>query len=318
MLAKTEDFYSVDKRITIHRLGFENQGKIQKIISEIRTLFKLRRLLLKYKPDSILSFMEKYNAFCVIASAFTGTNIYVSDRSNPLKAVSARIELLRIITYRHANGIIAQTQLAKETLARKTKNRNISVIPNPIKKVKCFPDVCREKIILNIGRLVPEKGQKYLIDAFSKLDNHEWKLVILGEGKLRTDLERQIAQLNMESKVELIGTTEDVDIWFARASIFAFSSVSEGFPNALAEAMSAGLPCVSFNCNAGPGDLITHGVNGFLVEPMNVQSFTKRLSELVANEELRNHIGNEAKSINERLSLQKISNEFYNMICKKL
>src|SRR5699024_5611430 len=85
LLAKAEVFYRLDSRIIVHQLGFENKGSFQKKIAELRTLRKLRVLLKQHQPDSVLSFMDKYNVFTLLASTFIRTKVFVSERSNPHK-----------------------------------------------------------------------------------------------------------------------------------------------------------------------------------------------------------------------------------------
>lgn len=310
VLAKSNDFYSIDSNVKVFRLDFENKGIIAKIFSEISVFFKVRNLLKKIHPDAILSFMDKYNILVLAASRFLKLKVFVSDRSNPKKKIPLIILFFKKIFYRFATGIIAQTSLAKNILKEITGHANIKVISNPIKIVDLYSEVKREKIILNIGRLVPEKGHKYLIEAFNLLDSNDWKLVIIGEGILRKDIEKQIDNLNLKDKVLLLGTIVDVDIWYAKASIFAFPSISEGFPNALVEAMSAGLPCVSFDCDAGPSDIIQNGINGYLVRTKEVDGLAKILDELINDEELRLNIGLNAMKVKETFDSEKISKEF--------
>lgn len=311
LLAQGDDFYSVHQKITIHRLGFENRGRVLKVISELLTLRKLRKLLKQHKPDAVLSFMEKYNSFTLLSSLFLGLRIFVSDRSNPLKEISKSIERLRKVTYRYATGIVAQTQLAKDILEKKVGHKNIRVIPNPVKEIQRYPHVKREKIILSVGRLIPEKGHKYLIEAFSKLNNREdWSVIILGDGILRTELEDQIKQLNLQNQVKLLGAVNNIDQYLAKASIFVFPSISEGFPNALIEAMSAGLPCLSFDCDAGPRDVIENKKNGILIEPKNIDELILSLTYLIEKEEIRNQIGEEASKIASKLAKNRISEEY--------
>lgn len=316
LLSNADDFYDLNSRIIIHRLGFENKGRLHKLYSEFNTLFKLRRLLISQRPDAVLSFMEKYNAFTILASSFLGIKIFVSDRSNPLKNVSRQTEFLRVTLYRYAAGIIAQTQIAKDVLKKKTKSTNIKVIPNPLRKVTRYPHIEREKIILNVGRLVPEKGQKYLIEAFSAITNKGWKLIIVGDGPLKVKLESQILSLGLEDHVILAGAVKDVDKWLAKASVFAFPSISEGFPNALAEAMSAGLPCVSFDCTAGPRDLISHGENGYLIRTSDVDKLRRALQRLIDDEVERKKLGDNARKIRETLEVSKISYEYFQFMNK--
>lgn len=317
LLAKSNDFYKVDDTVIIHRLGFENKSKLNKIFSELATFKNLRKLLKTHKPDAVLSFMEKYNSFTILAAAFLGLQVFVSDRSNPLKKVPQTTEILRKFTYKYATGIIAQTQFAKDVLAAKTKNKNIRVIPNPVKEIQNYPDIAKEKLILNVGRLVPEKGQKYLIEAFSKINEKaDWRVVILGDGPLRSELEEQVNALGLSNQVLLLGAVNNVDEWLAKASIFVFPSISEGFPNALAEAMSAGLPCVSFDCNAGPRDLIENDVNGYLVEVGEVDELTQSMKGLMDDGDKRKSFGQNAIKIKNKLLSSSISDEYLKFLLK--
>lgn len=306
LLAKATQFYSIDSRITIHKLGFENKDKLRRLYSEIMVFIKFRRLLKQERPDSVLSFMVKYNVFTILASRFLKIPVYVSDRSNPFKKIPKSRALLRKYTYKWATGIISQTNTANSAIANITAHTNIKTIHNPIRKIKVF-NFKREKIILNVGRLVPEKGQKFLINAFSELSDETWKLVILGDGPLRNDLEHEIHTLNISNRVILTGAVNNVDEWLARSSIFAFTSISEGFPNALAEAMAAGLACISFDCDAGPKDLIDNDKNGFLIEKNNTIDFTEKLNYLVKCPNKRNEFGKQGRLLSAKYSLKKIS-----------
>ncbi|MDM1283394.1 glycosyltransferase family 4 protein [Acinetobacter towneri] len=314
LLAKAEDFYSIDCNVTIHRLGFVNKGRVQKIFSEIKTFFKLRGLLKEHKPDAVLSFMDKFNVFTILASRFLNLRVFVSDRSNPKLKLRPSLYVLKKLTYRYATGIIAQTTLAKEVIEKLTGNKNVQVIPNPLKKVQLYPGTPREKIILNVGRLVPEKGQQYLLQAFARLQGDDWKLVILGDGPLRDNLETQIINLNLSDKVEMLGAVTDIDEWLAKASIFAFSSVSEGFPNALVEGMAAGLACVSFDCDAGPRDIIKHGVNGFLVQEKNIGDLAEKMYILIKDPILLGEFGTNAKVVRDKYNIESICRDYINFL----
>lgn len=317
LLVDVDQFYKLHPNITIHNLGFKNINIIQKIFSELKTVIKLRQIIISQKPNYVLSFMDKYNILTIIASRFIKTKNFISDRSNPRKKISTSLYFLKKITYKYADGIIAQTSLAKEIIYDSFKNKNIKIIPNPLKQLSLYPEIRREKIIINVGRMVPEKGQKHLLDAFSNINDLTWKLVILGDGPLNASLVEQIKKLGIENRVVFPGVVRNVDKWLAKSSIFAFSSISEGFPNALIEAMSAGLPVVSFDCDAGPRDIIENSVNGFLVENRNVKQLTEVLNNLTSSPELRNKIGNNAKGISTQLNIETISKiylEFFKQI----
>lgn len=310
LLAKSEDFYKLHTNVIVHKLAFNYTNRLNKTYGELQVFFNLRKIIQNEKPDFVLSFMTKYNALTILASAFLSTKVFVSDRSNPKKKLPLLIAMLRKLTYLHADGIIAQTSLAKDVLIKETGNKNIAIIPNPLKEVRTFSEMKREKVILNTGRLVIEKGQKYLLEAFAKVEDTEWKLVILGDGPLRHKLEEQTDLLGLKDRVLMPGTVNDVDKWLAKASIFAFPSISEGFPNALVEAMSAGLPCVSFDCDAGPRDFIKDTDNGYLVPVGDVVTFLERIENLMNNDNLRKKIGQEATKIREEFESTMIANKY--------
>lgn len=317
LLANADDFYQLDERITVHRLGFKNTGHIGKLKSEVIVFLKMRTLLKRHNPTVVLSFMDKYNVFTILASRFLNIQVFVSDRSNPKLKLSSSMYILKKITYRYSTGIIAQTSLAKYTIAAFTGHKNVRVIPNPVKEINTFPEIKRENIIINVGRLVPEKGQEYLIKAFSMLGNKDWKLVILGDGPLHNKLKSQILDLGLDGKVIMPGAVKNIDEWLAKSSIFVLSSVSEGFPNALVEAMAAGLPCVSFDCDAGPRDIIINGVNGFLVEKENINELVDKLNTLITDTELASKLAKNASLVREQYHIQSIGNNYLNFLLKK-
>ncbi|WP_347068283.1 glycosyltransferase family 4 protein [Flavobacterium sp. WV_118_3] len=305
-------FYKIDERVNIIPLEFVYTNRMDYVLNQVKIFFKLRKLIIEKKPDFLLSFMTKYNILSIFASGFTKTRTYVSDRSSANTKLPFLQNILRMISYSFADGIIAQTHTASRIIKKQVFNKNITVIENPIKKIHQHPEIVREKIILNVGRLVWEKGQTYLLEAFVQTTcNDDWKLVLLGEGPERQKLEMLIETLNLTGKVVLNGQTKDVDYWLNKASVFAFSSVSEGFPNALIEAMGAGLACVSFDCDSGPADIINNEENGFLVPLKDTRCFAEKLTLLMNDEGLRMKMGSEAKKINERLSLENISNMFF-------
>lgn len=310
LLAKDEIFYTLDNRIIIHQLGFENKGKISKIISELKTYFRLRKLIKKQQPDVVLSFMVKYNIFTLMATAFLNTKVFVSDRCNPNKKIPWLRDFLRNKLYKSATGVIAQTQLAKSVLMKSTHHKNIKVIHNPLKQMEINPYVDREKIILNVGRLAPEKGQLKLIEEFCKIEQSGWKLMFLGDGPLHADLNAKIKELNAGSKVILEGAVSDVESYLQRASLFVFSSFSEGFPNALAEAMCSGLPCISFDCEAGPNEIISNHKNGVLVKVGDFEALRKEMEALINDPKERERLAAEALKTNEDLAIDKITHEY--------
>ena len=285
-------FFKISEKVKIVSLtdSFEKVNKIS-------IIFQLRKLLKRNKPDVIQSFLTEYNILCLISMIGIKTPIYVSDRANPLVYRGLLIELLRKLLYVKSKGIIAQTKLAKKELFKKIGHSNIQVIPNPV-KIPSSLKLDRQKIILSVGRLIPEKNQEDLITAFNKAEiSKEWKLQIVGDGPLMNKLMDKVKTEDVKN-VEFVGQSDAVYKYYENASVFLFTSKSEGYPNAVAEAMAFELPVVSYNCNAGPSDLIDNSKSGFLIKVDDIDSLITHIELLANDESLRYKIGKEAgKSI---------------------
>ena len=276
---KGEKFYELPQNIIFLEPDF-NFNKKSKTIYSIKTISFLRKTIRHIDPHAVLSFGETYNSFVLLSTVFLKTRIFVSDRSKPDKKWGFLHDLLRKYLYRSAYGIISQTNYARDFIYSLTKHKNITVIPNPVRKFSLV-NVFDNKVVLSVGRLISTKKFEILIEMFSQIKNQEWELWIAGDGPLRSQLESLIKELNLSDRVKLLGTTPEIDQLYSKAGIFAFTSISEGFPNALLEAQSAGLPCIAFDCIAGPSDIIVDGRNGFLIPEMDMQEFKSKLVQSV-------------------------------------
>ena len=280
--------YEIQSGVTLVKPEFKYRSGL---VNKIRVFIYLIRMLKVIHPDSILSVSEVFNPLAIICAKILGFPIYVSDRSNPQKKFGAVTQFLRQLTYPLANGIIAQTGFSKNIALSRGYNTNIKIIPNPLVDFGYRNRRIKRNVILSMGRLIPSKNFKALIDIFSKSDCEEkWELWILGDGPQRRYLESYIVELGLESRVKLIGAVNDVEKYFSMASIFAFTSLSEGYPNSLSEALAYPLPCVAYDCQAGPSDLITHNINGYLISMNNEDEFIFSLKKLMKDESLRAHL----------------------------
>jgi glycosyltransferase involved in cell wall biosynthesis len=162
--------------------------------------------------------------------------------------------------------------------------------------------------LVAMGRLGPEKGFDLLIAAFARLaaTHPEWSLTILGEGRERARLEALVESLGMTGRVSLPGRAADPLPHLAIAHVFALSSRREGFPNALLEAMAAGLPPVAFDCRSGPAEIITDGVNGLLVPDGDVDALAASLRRLMESPAERQRLGANARGVADVLSPDRI------------
>lgn len=183
---------------------------------------------------------------------------------------------------------------------RNTNWKNITnaiSMPNPVTFSSAAQSDKNSKEIISAGRLTYSKNFDALIrsckEVFAKYP--DWHLTIWGEGSERKMLTQLISKLNLESNISLPGATKDIGSKMLNSSIFALSSQSEGFGLVIVEAMECGLPVVSYSCPAGPKDIITDEVNGFLITPGDEKTFAERICQLIEDKDLRVQMGNAAK-----------------------
>lgn len=320
MFGRNRDiFYNIPDNIIIHKPEFIFDDK-HRTLSTLKTIFFIRKEIKKINPDRILSFGEIWNSFVLLSLFGTKYKVYISDRCRPNKSFGRFHDFLRKKLYSKAEGVIAQTNKAKEIYSQQFHNENIVVIGNPIREINNHRNIERENIVVSVGRLIDTKNFDQLIDIFKNIDNKDWRLIIVGGDALKQNnslkLQRQIEDLNLNDRVILAGTQKDVESYLFRSKIFAFTSSSEGFPNVIGEAMSAGLPVIAYDCIAGPSDMINDGNNGYLIPLYDKKIFCERLDYLINSNDIIVQMGKNAENSIKQFSTQNICEEYFNFITK--
>lgn len=248
----------------------------------------LVRYLRRERPKSMLSAMNHANVIAVFARILAGreTRLLVSEHNtlsfprtdkDPWQAGIVLSLIGR--TYPWADGVIAVSEGVRDDLVRlyALSPDKVHAIHNPI-VTKELPEKAREPVdhpwfqedappvILGVGRLTEQKGFATLIRALRRVRQHtECRLVILGEGELRDELQALIDELGLREHVLLPGFVKNPFAWMAHADLFVLSSGWEGFGNVLVEAMACGTPVVSTDCLSGPSEILENGKWGHLV-----------------------------------------------------
>jgi glycosyltransferase involved in cell wall biosynthesis len=153
---------------------------------------------------------------------------------------------------------------------------------------KMYHKESNEAVIGNAGRLTDQKGQIYLIELAAQLkkENVPFRLLIAGEGELRSHLTNLIAEKNLQDDVRLLGHVDDMTSFFNSLDVFVFTSKYEGSANTLIETIQHGVPCVAFDVSSNP-EIIQHGVNGYLAKPFEISDLHKYTLELMNHPESR-------------------------------
>jgi glycosyltransferase involved in cell wall biosynthesis len=211
------------------------------------------------------------------------------------------------------DAVTSENAAISDWLGANTWTRRPVVIPKSVRwplsedAPALSPDVActaGHKIILAAGRLAPVKGFDSLLRAFARVaeGRDDWDLVIVGEGPCRKQLESHIGALGMQDRVRLPGQVGNMAAWYERATIFAVSSLHEGGPNTLIEALAYGVPAVSFDCDTGPRTIIRDNVDGILVPPRNETALADGLASLMDDAALRARMAARAVEARERFS----------------
>lgn len=186
--------------------------------------------------------------------------------------------------------------------------KNIEVIANPLSFAPNSQSKLDMPVALAVGRFSEQKAFNRMIAVWRNVvEKHSgWKLKIVGDGELKDVLKKQIDEYNLQNNIELIEPTKDIESLYTGASIFLMTSRYEGLPMVLIEAQSCGLPIVSMACKCGPRDVISDGIDGFLVEDGNLTDMTERICLLIEKPDLRIKMGKAAKDASLRFALETI------------
>lgn len=217
-------------------------------------------------------------------------------------------------------GLSELVVLTKQDLSDwQQSNSNVIAIPNPSPLNPRDLASLDNRRVITVGRLDEQKGYDYLIDAWKivNVSFPDWRLDIYGNGELKTMLQQQISANGLEGKVCLRGVTRDVEREYLDSSMFVMSSRYEGLPMVLIEAISCGLPIVSFDCECGPREVIEEGVNGYLIPTFDVQQLADRMMELMHNPDLRKKMGQAAKRISHRYVIDAVMQQWIDLFERK-
>lgn len=322
-------FYDLSASVQHVPLGVAGHSAnlLEGLRANLRRVTTLRRMMREFRPDVVISFVDRTNIVAVIAAEGLGIPLIVSERLDPSvqrhRGFDAAWTRLRNWAYRRASRVVVQTRNVHDYYAPDLGNR-LRIIANPITDVRQAPDGADLRVprpaVLTLGRLVREKNHDLLIRAFARISPQfpDWSLVIVGEGPLRGHLEKLAASLGVADRVSLPGRSRQPIGALRQADIFVLSSRTEGFPNALCEAMACRLPVISCNCRSGPSEIIRDGDNGILVPVDDEVALADAMAALMRDPDRRAELAGRATDVVDRFAAARIMDRWEEVVCESI
>lgn len=324
-------------KVINYELGFEELWRVSFLKKVFLYLTKQRRYkrllkaeLLRIRPDFTISMLRREINF--LTSIHDGSkkigelhvnranyrNFETND-SNVFKRLFAQFWMKSLVSkLKRLDQLVVLTDKSKSSWPELS---NVSVIPDPIPmnqgdrshdSVQNQGPVPLIHRVVTIGRYAYQKGYDLLLQAWAEVEKQypDWSLDIYGMGD-QTSYRQLMSDLGIDARrCRLNGPVADVVKTYTDSSVFVLSSRFEGFGLVLVEAMACGLPVVSFDCPAGPDEIITDGVDGLLVPSGDVHALAGKLMTLMSDEDLRKRLGQQARQSARRYEMAAIATQW--------
>lgn len=289
-------------------------------ISNLKNIWILYKWFRKMKPDIVHTAAAEANFHGIIAAKLAGVQMIIAEEIGfPNHSLKASI-IFKII-YKFTNKVICVSNAVKDFLVtnREINHQKGIVIYNPVSPVTLLKkQLNNEFTIVSVGRFEKVKNQALLIRAFSKLEITTTKLILVGDGSERTNLETLIKDLNLQESVTLTGFVKNPEVYISKAHLFVLPSHSEGFGIAVVEAMLQGIACLCTKIGGIP-EFITHNETGWLFNPNDETELVDLLNKIIDTPYFEiQKIANKGKiSVENRFTIQNYVNNIENLYQQK-
>jgi glycosyltransferase involved in cell wall biosynthesis len=290
------------------------RGFLLKVLNFLDRASQLRRIFRVKQFDTIISVMEHANFPSILASRLT----IAANHCNPERNFSRFDWLFARWLYPRAKKVVAVSREGMRIFQQRLGLQNLDCLYNPV-NLRRIRELAKERpavtlesqYIVAAGRLNPEKNFSCLLDAYaSSQARRSFKLLILGEGPERPALEQRIRTLGLERQVILPGFMRNPYPYLANARCLVLSSLHEGFPVILIEALGLGRPVISTDCETGPREIIVQGENGLLVPSADVAALSEALDQVCLDDVLHGHFQQNAIPSVEYLDIEKVAEQW--------
>ncbi len=266
----------------VHNLSFLNPFKILSLVSVFRA----------QKVDTIIMNLPADLKLAGIAARIAGVKKIVYRRGMPHPIRNTWLN--RFLCKKILTHVVVNSEEIGRSLTQKNESwfpkEKIVLIYNGVDAQKSLPVKPAKQsthfVIGSAGRLTEQKGQKYLIEMAEILKNSGmgFELLIAGEGELKSELQRQIENADLEGEVKLLGHVSDMTSFFHSLDVFVFPSLFEGSANTLIETLQHEVPTIAFDVSSNP-EIIVHGETGLLAEPFSSENLAELVQKIFHDKE---------------------------------
>lgn len=314
VLFKKEISYSYKGKIVSLDISISSKNSFLKIYYYFLGLLRFRKIVKVEKPDYVISFGHIANIINILSGSRSLVRVDNFYSSSCYGFGGNIYKFLIKFLFNKANIIVNVSKESAQDLIKNfgVKKEKIKVIYNPlnVKEIeklakepleKKYQEIFKNPVIINMGRLNRQKGQRHLIEAFKNIKSEikDIKLVILGKGELEDSLKDLCEKLGLKDDVYFLGWQNNPFKFLSKSKLFILSSLWEGLPYVLLEAMACRLPIVSFDCKSGPREILAPNADfsyqaenieyaeyGILVEKENKELLSQAAIKLLLDENL--------------------------------
>ena len=292
-----EIFYKINSKVKLNK--FTRNSRIPRLAAKLLAIRKRAK-----DADCVISFMDSTNVLSIIATAFLGRKLIISEHSAH-DFVGLKWRVLRRIFYPFATAL---TVLSKSDFNYYSFVKNKAIIYNPSIFKPSFGGQ-KEKLIIFVGRLEPVKGCDIFLRALALLRLDDFKVLVLGAGSQKKSLQNLSAKLGLKN-LEFLGSVSDIQNYYKKAKILVSSSRFEGLGNALIE--SAFFDCIRVATpTAGALELLEDGKNGFISSDFSEQALAKAILKAINADE---SVLENTRAESEKFRLENIAKEWWELI----